>query len=179
LFFKVPSPLLRIRRLSRRATSEFAKATGISSICVRLLGMYGPFQDPTQFSLAPRSVHAALNGKPPNLESIFLGNADDAVDLCYIKDVARAIALLQTAEKLQYDVYNIGSGRLTPNRELVEAIKRVVPNFKMDLPPGIDKVELAIFRKSANSLLRLDCSCVEIREILHEPCWSNESIGNS
>ncbi|HEY4823233.1 MAG TPA: NAD(P)-dependent oxidoreductase [Candidatus Bathyarchaeia archaeon] len=179
MFSKVPSPLLRIRRLSRRATSEFAKATGISSICVRLLGMYGPFQDPTQFSLAPRSVHAALNGKPPNLESIFLGNADDAVDLCYIKDVARAIALLQTAEKLQYDVYNIGSGRLTPNRELVEAIKRVVPNFKMDLPPGIDKVELAIFRKSANSLLRLDCSCVEIREILHEPCWSNESIGNS
>ena len=107
------------------------------------MGMYGPFQDPTQFSLAPRLVHAALNGKPPNLKNIFLGNADDAVDLCYIKDVARAIALLQTAEKLQYDVYNIGSGRLTPNRELLDNIKKVVPNFKMDLPPGIYKVELA------------------------------------
>ncbi len=35
-----------------------------------------------------------------------MGKADDAVDLCYIKDAARAIALLQTAEKLQYDVYN-------------------------------------------------------------------------
>ena len=92
--------------------------------------------------------------------------------------MARAIALLQTAEKLQYDVYNIGSGRLTPNRELVEAIKRAVPNFKMDLPPGIDKAELDFFRESANSLPRLDCSRVEIREILHEPCWSDESIGN-
>ncbi len=81
-------------------------------------------------------LHAAVNGKPPDLENIFLANADDAVDLCYIKDVARAIALLQTAEKLQYDVYNIGSGRLAPNRELVEAIKRIVPNFKVDLPPG-------------------------------------------
>ena len=147
LFSKVPSPLLRIRRLSRRATSEFAKATRISSICVRLLGMYGPFQDPAQYSLAPRLVHVAVNGKPPNLENIFLGNADDAVDLCYIKDVARAIALLQTAQKLQYDVYNIGSGRLTPNRELVEAIKRAVPNFKVDLPPGIHKVELAHLQK--------------------------------
>ena len=53
-----------------------------------------------------------------------------------IKDVARAIALLQTAEKLSYDVYNVGSGRLTPNRELVAAIEDVVPRFKVDLPPG-------------------------------------------
>ena len=102
MFSKVPSPLLRVRRLSRWP-SEFAKASGISSICVRLMGMYGPFQDSAQYSLAPRLVHAALDGKPPNLENIFLGNADDAVDLCYIKDVARAIALLQTAKKLQYD----------------------------------------------------------------------------
>ncbi len=109
------------------------------------------FRTPHNTALAPRLVHAAINGKSPNLENIFLGNADDAVDLCYIKDVARAITLLQTAEKLQYDVYNIGSGRLTPNRELVEAIKSVVPNFKMGLPPGIHKVELAIFRKSANT----------------------------
>jgi UDP-glucose 4-epimerase len=38
--------------------------------------------------------------------------------------------------KLRYDVYNIGSGKLTPNKELVEAVKRVVPDFKVDLPPG-------------------------------------------
>jgi UDP-glucose 4-epimerase len=50
--------------------------------------------------------------------------------------LARAIALVHTAEKLQYDVYNIGSGKLTPNKEVVEAVKRVVPNFKVELPPG-------------------------------------------
>ncbi len=81
-------------------------------------------------------IHAAVNGQPANLEDVFGGSADDAFDLCYIKDVARGIALLHTAEKPQYDVYNIGSDRLAPNRELVEAIKRVVPNFKVDLPPG-------------------------------------------
>ena len=143
LVLQSPFPIIACQKIVEVATSEFTKATGISSICVRSLGMYGPFQDPAQYSLAPRLVHAALNGKPPNLKNIFLGNADDAVDLCYIKDVARAIALLQTAEKLQYDVYNIGSGRLTPNRELLDNIKKVVPNFKMDLPPGIYKVELA------------------------------------
>ena len=58
------------------------------------------------------------------------------MDLCYIKDLARAIALLQTAEKLQYDVYNVGSGSATPNRELVDAIKKAVPAFKAELPLG-------------------------------------------
>ena len=79
------------------------------------MGMYGPF-DGAQLGLAPRLVHAA--------------------DLCYIKDMARAIPLLQTAEELQYDVYNIASGKPTPNKELVEAVKRVVPDFTVDLPRG-------------------------------------------
>src|SRR5437867_5456150 len=100
------------------------------------MGMYGPFQDPEQGSLALRLVHSAVTGKPPDLENVFFGNADDAVDLLYIKDMARAIALLQTAEKRQYNVYNVASGKVTPNRELVEAVKRVVPDFKVDLPPG-------------------------------------------
>jgi len=50
--------------------------------------------------------------------------------------MARAIALLQTAQKLQYKVYNVASGKVTPNRELVNAVKRVAPDFKADLPPG-------------------------------------------
>jgi len=33
-------------------------------------------------------------------------------------------------------VYNIGSGKLTTNKELVEAVKSVAPGFKVDLPPG-------------------------------------------
>jgi len=99
------------------------------------MGMYGPF-DGAQLGLAPRLVHAAVGGRAPNLENVFFGNADDAIDLCYIKDMARAIALLQTAEELQYDVYNIASGKPTPNKELVEAVKRVVPDFTVDLPRG-------------------------------------------
>lgn len=109
---------------------------GISSVCIRLLGMFGPWQDPARGSLAQRLVHAAVSGKPAALEGGFLECADDGVDLCYIKDVARAIALLQTAQKLSHDVYNVGSGRFTPNRELVAAIKGIVPRFKADLPPG-------------------------------------------
>jgi UDP-glucose 4-epimerase len=62
--------------------------------------------------------------------------AHDGADVYYIKDVARAIALLQTAEKRPHDLYNVGWGRLTQNRELAEAIEGAVPDFKVNLPPG-------------------------------------------
>lgn len=128
-------PILAYQKIVEVAADQFAKKTGISTICARLMGMYGPF-DGAQLGLEARLVHAAVSGKPPNLKDVFFGHADDAGDLIYIKDMARAIALLQTVEKLQYDVYNIGSGKLTHNREVVEAVKKVAPNFKVDLPPG-------------------------------------------
>jgi UDP-glucose 4-epimerase len=129
-------PLIAYQKIVEVGASEFARGSGISSICVRLGGMFGPCQDPGQGSLAQRLVHAALGGEPAELEGVFGACADDGVDLCYIKDVARAIALIQTAEKLPHDVYNVSSGRITLNRELVEAIEGAVPGFKADLPPG-------------------------------------------
>jgi UDP-glucose 4-epimerase len=128
-------PILAYQKIVEVASDQFAKKTGISTICVRLMGMYGPF-DGAQLGVESRLVHAAASGKPPNLKDVFFGHAEDEGGSLYIKDLARAIALLQTAEKLQYDVYNIGSARPTSNRELVEAVKKVVPSFKVDLPPG-------------------------------------------
>jgi UDP-glucose 4-epimerase len=128
-------PILAYQKIVEVAADQFAKKTGISTICARLMGMYGPF-DGNQLGLEARLVHAAVSGKPPNLENVFSVTLKIREICGYIKDLARAIALVHTAEKLQYDVYNIGSGKLTPNKEVVEAVKRVVPNFKVELPPG-------------------------------------------
>jgi UDP-glucose 4-epimerase len=135
LFLQSPFPILAYQKIVEVAAGQFAKKTGVSTICARLIGMYGPF-DGNKLGLPSRLVHAAVSGKPPDLEDVFFGNAEDAIDLCYIKDLAKAVALLQTTEKLQYDIYNVGSGKLTPNSELVEAVKKAVPSFKADLPPG-------------------------------------------
>src|SRR5436853_5679703 len=128
-------PILAYQKIVEVAAEQFGKKTGFIAICVRLMGMFGLF-DGAQLGLLARLVHAAVSGSPPIFEDVFFGNADDAVDLLYIKDMARAIALLQTAEKLQYDLYNIGSGKPTPNHELLGEIKRAVPNFTVNLPPG-------------------------------------------
>jgi len=133
-----PFPLIAYQKVVEIAASEFAKKTGIGAVCVRLMGMFGPGQDPAAtFSFVSRVVQAAVAGKPPSFEGMFGGHqSDDGEDLLYIKDMARAIALLQLAGNLSNDVYNVCSGRLTPNREVVEAVKEAVPGFEMELPPG-------------------------------------------
>jgi UDP-glucose 4-epimerase len=140
IFLQSPIPgipgILQRQKIVEVASEEFAKSTGISSICVRLMGFYGPFQDLDQASVVLRLVHAAVSGKPPDLNGAFFSNADDAVDLIYIKDLARAVAMLHTAEKLRYVVYNIGTGKTTPNSEVVESIQKAVPGFNVNLPAG-------------------------------------------
>ena len=130
--------IVSYQKIVEIASNEFEKASGINTICVRLFGMYGPFQDLSQSNLniALSLVHAAVNGKTPDLKNTFFGHAEDAVDLMYIKDVAHAIALLHTAEKLQHTVYNIATGKTTSNHQLVESIRKLVPGFQIDFPPG-------------------------------------------
>ncbi|HEV2120913.1 MAG TPA: NAD(P)-dependent oxidoreductase [Candidatus Bathyarchaeia archaeon] len=140
IYLQSPLPgipgILQRQKIVEVASEEFTKATGISSICCRLMGFYGPFQDVDQASVANRLVHAAVRGKPLDLEGAFFSFTDDAVDVLYIKDLARAVALLHTAEKLNYNVYNIGTGKATPNREFLESTKKAVPGFDATLPPG-------------------------------------------
>ena len=62
--------------------------------------------------------------------------AEDGVDLAYVKDCGRAIALLQMAPKLRYSTYNIGSGHAIRNNEFVEAVRRIVPGAKFELLAG-------------------------------------------
>jgi UDP-glucose 4-epimerase len=95
LLLQSPFPILAYQKIVEVAAEQFAKKSGISTICARLMGMYGPF-DGNQLGLASRLVHAAVSGKQPNLENVFFGNVEDMVDLCYIKDLARAIAMVHT-----------------------------------------------------------------------------------
>jgi UDP-glucose 4-epimerase len=63
-------------------------------------------------------------------------HSDDALDLTYVKDTGRGIALLQLADTLNHRTYNVASGRATTNTEIVAAIEKVVPDSGIDLPTG-------------------------------------------
>ena len=80
-------------------------------------------------------MHAAVTGTKPDLANVLGGiHAQESSDLCYVKDAAHAIALLQVADTLHYRVYNIATGRPTTNQDMVAAIKGVIPEAQIELP---------------------------------------------
>jgi UDP-glucose 4-epimerase len=86
---------------------------GVEAISVRLPAVWGPRgRKESRFFAAPGLIHAAVSG-----ESAPTAYADDAIDMLYVKDCARAIALLETADRLAHSIYNVGSGRATSNAE--------------------------------------------------------------
>lgn len=118
--------------------SYLSSQTKVEYVDARLTAMYGPHYDASRGFFIGRLVHAAATGQTPDLTGMHGGlpYAQDAGDQCYIKDAAMGLALLQTSKTLNHQLYNVASGRPTTNQDIVDAIKKVVPDFDIALPDG-------------------------------------------
>jgi UDP-glucose 4-epimerase len=104
---------------------------------LRIAAIWGPLgRAASPFLATPRLVHAAVAGEDPGFTPPRVPYAEDGTDMCYVKDCARAIALLQTAPTLNHRTYNVGNGYATTNAEVGAAIRAVIPGARVDLPAG-------------------------------------------
>ncbi|AVT37700.1 NAD(P)-dependent oxidoreductase [Plantactinospora sp. BB1] len=132
-----PHPIPTFKKIGELLNAHLAEATGIDIVNYRISGTWGPLGHHDPFFPAPEFIHAAVDGRAPDLSGLRIpAHLDDALDLCYVKDTGRAIALLQTADKLHHRTYNVGTGRATTNAEVIAAIRSVIPNAHLTLPPG-------------------------------------------
>ena len=117
-----------------------AAETGIEVINYRIGSIWGPRGRPmTPFFGAAQLVHAAVRGTEPDLSMLRSpAYADAGIDLCYVKDCARAIALLHTVQRLNHSTYNVATGRLTTYRQVADAISKLIPEARIELPDGRD-----------------------------------------
>jgi UDP-glucose 4-epimerase len=111
---------------------------GFDVVHLRIGTIWGPLGLPdSPFFALPRLLSAAVRGEDPDLTPPRPpAHADDATDLCYVKDCGRAIALLMLADRLAHSTYNVSSGRLVRYGEVVAAINAAVPGADLVLPPG-------------------------------------------
>jgi UDP-glucose 4-epimerase len=117
--------------------SAVAGEAGYDVVFSRISAIWGPLgRDHSSFFATPRLVHAAVRGEDPAFPRPQY--AEDGIDMCYVKDCGRAIALLQTAERLHHGTYNVGNGFATTNGQVAAAIRAVIPGARADLPPGHD-----------------------------------------
>ncbi|GAA2384519.1 NAD(P)-dependent oxidoreductase [Dactylosporangium salmoneum] len=101
---------------AKKAGEVLALASGLPVVIARIGATWGPLGRPTSlFIAAPAMVHAAARGLPVEAPA---GGAD----LLYAPDCGAALAHLATAPALDHTVYNIASGRPTPNAALAAAL---------------------------------------------------------
>ncbi|HEY4458011.1 MAG TPA: NAD(P)-dependent oxidoreductase [Pseudonocardiaceae bacterium] len=135
-----PHPIPRSKKIAELLGEQLAEATGVEIINLRISGTWGPLGHEDPFFAAPALVHAAANGRPLDLTGMLAQpHLSDGLDLCYVKDTGRAIALLQLADHLRHRTYNVASGRLTTNADVIAAIHELVPEAMLDLPAGTDR----------------------------------------
>lgn len=130
--FSIPA----FKKCGEIVTDYLTPRIGVECISMRFGGIYGPLSQ-SRAVLPNLLVHAALEGTKPDLAGALGGaSAQGGYDMCYVKDAARAIALLQVTETLHHRVYNVASGRPTKNQDIVDAIQKILPDFQIELPSG-------------------------------------------
>jgi UDP-glucose 4-epimerase len=137
VYLTAPHPIPRSKKIGELIGEQLAEATGIDVINLRISGTWGPIGHDDPFFAAPALIHAAANRQPLDLSALLVQpHLHDGLDLCYVKDTGRAIALLQIAEQLNHRTYNVASGQVTTNAQIIDAIHQVEPHTVLDLMDG-------------------------------------------
>jgi UDP-glucose 4-epimerase len=132
-----PHVIPTFKKIAELLNAHLAGATGIEIVNCRISGTWGPLGHGGLFFAAPELIHAAVDGRAPDLSGLRgPAYAESGLDLCYVKDIGRAVALLQLTETLNHATYNVASGRVTSNAEVAAAIRKVIPDAQVDLPTG-------------------------------------------
>jgi len=116
----------------------YAAQAKLDVVALRIGSIYGPLYYSMHNPIS-RICHAAVKDVEPDFSDRPDGKIveDDLGDWTYVKDVARGIQLVHTADTLAHRVYNIGSGRATSNKDVFEAVRKVVPGARCAaLKPG-------------------------------------------
>ena len=108
---------------------------GLDLAAVRLASPFGPFERDTGSRPLLSSIRewtvAALRGETVRVG----GSLTTRRDSVYAADIASGIAAVLLAERLPHDVYNVGWGRDASAEEVLAALRRLVPELRVDHRP--------------------------------------------
>jgi UDP-glucose 4-epimerase len=107
------------KALAEHMTFAFIRQHGLNASIVRYFNLYGPRQRPA--FLVSRSVHRALNGRPP----IVYDDGLQTRSFTYIDDAISATVAIGASERADGESFNVGGTQEIPIRHVVELIMKL------------------------------------------------------
>lgn len=121
------SPYALSKQLNELYAAQFKKHYGVQPTGMRFYNVYGPRQraDITYAALIPK----LLQGDTIRLHA----PGTQSRDFTYVKDVVDALIRVLERPNLNSDVYNVGYGESRNLFEVVETLRRLLPERKFDI----------------------------------------------
>ena len=94
--------------------------------------IYGPFYTAGRNPIL-RMVALAVKGVKEDLTNI---DGQESHDFVYVRDCARGIAIVHSAEAPQSDIYNIGYGKLYSFGDVARTLEKIIPGTSFQLGAG-------------------------------------------
>ncbi len=110
----------------------YQKEYRLDIVITRPSRIYGPFYFSGRTPII-RLVTAAVKKLNEDFSSL---NENESHDFIYVRDCARAVAMIHMAKRPGYDLYNIGSGRSHSVGDVARALEDIVPGTTFRLGSG-------------------------------------------
>ncbi|HDN86104.1 MAG TPA: NAD-dependent epimerase/dehydratase family protein, partial [Candidatus Omnitrophica bacterium] len=95
---------------------------GLNYVVFRLFNVYGPYQYPESGALIPVVMNRILNDE----EVYIFGDGSAARDFVFVEDVVAFLVKALEKEEVNNVVLNLGTGKLTSIKDLIELIAKVL-----------------------------------------------------
>lgn len=119
-----------MKQMCEALTVMYHAVHGVDTAACRISWVYGPG---THRGWYPQwFLSHALAGTPARLDK----GGDHEADYTYVKDAACGVYLALTVRPLKHRLYNMSGGRKISAKEVVETVKRIIPEADIDIGPG-------------------------------------------
>ncbi len=111
----------------------YQKEYDMDMVITRPSRIYGPLYAAGRNPIL-RMTQAAVKGGETVFKDI---NAEESHDFVYVRDCARALALIHLAERPNHAIYNIGLGRLHSFGDVARVLEKIIPGVSLNLGSAV------------------------------------------
>lgn len=137
------------KHMGELLVNMYQRTYGVSACTVRVSWVWGP-------PLVTRGLDGPRGPIPYLLLRALRGErvqepsgGDFIANFTYVKDVARGLVLAYRAPSLPHTLYNLSNGEHYSTRQIVDAIRRAVPEADLSVGPGMEPwIDFTVLRGS-------------------------------